>query len=259
MNQKNGEGTLQVDSLEVKIFEKSEEMGEAAAAFVSEKISAAIREKNVANIILATGASQFEFLDVLRQDDSIEWSKITVFHLDEYLGMDAQHPASFRKYLRERILDEVNPRKVYFIEGDTNNTEGEVRRYEELLRPHPIDVACIGIGENGHLAFNDPHVADFHESSLVKIVELDERSRRQQYGEGWFESMEDVPRRAITLTIPAIMRSRAISCAVPAKRKAEAVYRTLNDPISTECPATVLRRHDDSVLFLDSDSASKLE
>jgi len=259
MNHESGERTLQVDSLKVRILEKSEELGAAAAAFVSEKISSAIREKNLANIILATGASQFEFLDALRQDDTVEWSKITVFHLDEYLDMDAQHPASFRKYLRERILDEVNPGQVHFINGDVGDADGEIERYENLLQTHEIDVACIGIGENGHIAFNDPHVADFRDSRLVKIVKLDERSRNQQYGEGWFDTFDEVPKRAITLTIPAILRSQTISCAVPARRKAEAVYRTLNGPISTECPATVLRRHNDTVLFLDSDSAGKLK
>jgi len=252
------ENTMQVESLDVRIFGTSEEMGEAAAAFVSESLTTAIQEKDAAALILATGASQFEFLNALKRDDSIEWSKITIFHLDEYLGMDEHHPASFRKYLRERILDDVKPGQVHYIEGDTDNVEGEVLRYENLLRTHEVDVACIGVGENGHLAFNDPHDADFNESRLVKIVELDDRSRQQQYGEGWFESIGEVPARAITLTIPAILRSKVISCVVPAQRKAEAVFKTLNGPISTDCPATILRRHGNAVLFLDSHSASKL-
>ena len=207
---------------------------------------------------LATGASQFTFIDAFKKDTSLDWSCISVFHLDDYKGMPEDHPASFRRYLRERILDEVKPGAVYFLEGDAKDVDRELERYEELLRSHPIDVACIGIGENGHIAFNDPHVADFEDRYWVKIVELDEDCRRQQYGEGWFESLDDVPRSALTLTIPAILGSKTISCAVPDSRKANAVYNTLYGPISTDCPASILRTHSDATLFLDGFSSSKL-
>ena len=244
--------------LTVRIFDTSQEAGQSAAEFVAERLRAAISRNSKANLILATGASQFDFLASFKGDKSVEWSKITVFHLDEYKGMSDQHPASFRKYLRERILDEVKPATVHLLEGDARDIEAETRRYEDLLRSHPVDVACIGIGENGHIAFNDPAVADFDDPRLVKVVELDEACRRQQLGEGWFKILNDVPAQALSLTIPAIMNCRTISCVVPDARKARAVNATINGPINTACPASILRRHKDAVLFLDSHSAQDL-
>jgi glucosamine-6-phosphate deaminase len=188
----------------------------------------------------------------------IDWKKITVFHLDEYLGMSINHPASFRKYLKERILDKVIAKKVYYLEGDSSDIETTVANYEALLQNHPIDVACIGIGENGHIAFNDPHVADFNDPKLVKVVELDDACRKQQLGEGWFPTFEDVPTHALSLTITAILRCKHISCVVPDERKAEAVFNTINAEISTACPATILRTHANTILYLDKNSASKL-
>lgn len=246
------------ENIKVKIFASKEEVGKAAAIAVAEKLDAAISEKGLANLILATGASQFQFLENL-QKQAIDWKKITVFHLDEYKGMPVTHPASFRKYLRERILDKVQPKQVHYLNGDAPDAEAEVLRYENLLKEHPIDIACIGIGENGHIAFNDPPVADFNDPKLVKVVELDEACRKQQLGEGWFPTFDDVPTHALTLTIPAIMGCKHISCVVPDGRKAEAVYNTLNTEISTACPATILRTHPDTVLYLDSESASKLD
>ena len=246
------------DNLKVKTFENKEEMGQAAAVAVAEKLNVAISEKGFSNLILATGASQFQFLEHLQQQ-AIDWKKITVFHLDEYKGMPVTHPASFRKYLKERILDKVQPKQVYYLNGDAPDAEAEVLRYENLLKEHPIDIACIGIGENGHIAFNDPPVADFNDPKLVKVVELDESCRKQQLGEGWFPTFDDVPTHALTLTIPAIMGCKAICCVVPDERKAEAVYNTLNDEISTKCPATILRIHLDTILYLDEGSASKLK
>ncbi len=246
------------ENIKVKIFANKEEVGKAAAIAVAEKLDAAISEKGLANLILATGASQFQFLENL-QKQAIDWKKITVFHLDEYKGMPVTHPASFRKYLKERILDKVQPKQVHYLNGDAPDAEAEVLRYENLLKEHPIDIACIGIGENGHIAFNDPPVADFNDPKLVKVVELDEACRKQQLGEGWFPTFDDVPTHALTLTIPAIMGCKHISCVVPDGRKAEAVYNTLNTEISTACPATILRTHPDTVLYLDSESASKLD
>jgi glucosamine-6-phosphate deaminase len=173
--------------------------------------------------------------------------------------MPVTHPASFRKYLKERILDKVQPKEVHYLNGDAPNVEAEVLHYENLLKEHPIDIACIGIGENGHIAFNDPPVADFNDPKLVKVVELDEPCRKQQLGEGWFPTLDDVPTHALSLTISAIMGCKAISCVVPDERKAEAVYNTLNAEISTACPATILRTHADCILYLDEGSASKLK
>ncbi len=246
------------ENIKVKIFASKEEVGKAAAIAVAEKLDAAISEKGLANLILATGASQFQFLENL-QKQAIDWKKITVFHLDEYKGMPVTHPASFRKYMRERILDKVQPKQVHYLNGDAPDAEAEVLRYENLLKEHPVDIACIGIGENGHIAFNDPPVANFNDPKLVKVVELDEACRKQQLGEGWFPTFDDVPTHALTLTIPAIMGCKHISCVVPDGRKAEAVYNTLNVEISTACPATILRTHPDTVLYLDSESASKLD
>jgi len=246
------------EQLNVKIFATKDEMGKAAAISVAEKLNAAVAEKGFANLILATGASQFQFLEHLQQE-AIDWKKITVFHLDEYKDMPVTHPASFRKYLKERILYKVQPKQVHYLAGDAPDAEAEVLRYENLLKAHPIDIACIGIGENGHIAFNDPPVADFNDPKLVKVVELDEPCRKQQLGEGWFPTFDDVPTHALSLTIPAIMRCKAISCVVPDERKAEAVFNTLNAEISTGCPATILRTHPDTILYLDEGSASKLK
>ncbi|MEQ8552081.1 MAG: glucosamine-6-phosphate deaminase [Cyclobacteriaceae bacterium] len=248
---------FKVDNLEVSVFEAAKEMGSAAADLVAKKLGEAIESRNEANLILATGASQFPFLEALKKEQ-IEWNKVTVFHLDEYKGISDTHPASFRKYLKERILDEVKPAKIFYLNGDAPDAEQEAIRYEENLKKYPIDIACIGIGENGHIAFNDPPVADFNDPRLVKIVELDEACRNQQLGEGWFPTFDDVPKEAITLTITAIMNCKAISCVVPDVRKAEAVYNTLYGEITTQCPGSILREHPQTTLFLDKGSASNL-
>ncbi|MCY1719406.1 glucosamine-6-phosphate deaminase [Prolixibacteraceae bacterium Z1-6] len=249
---------LKKDKLNVEVYSNNENLGEAAAVSVAEILNQAVSDRGNANLILATGASQFEFLKSL-QKQNIEWGKVTVFHLDEYKDLPDTHPASFRKYLKERILTQVKPGKVYLLNGDVEDLETEISNYEELLRNHPIDVACIGIGENGHLAFNDPPVADFNDPKLVKIVELDNDCRMQQYNEGWFESFDDVPKYALSLTIPAIMQCKKISCVVPDERKAKAVFDTINTEISTKCPATILRTHPDTVLYLDKPAASLLD
>lgn len=245
------------ENLRVRIFEDADKLGKAAAGSVAEILNTVIAEKGFANLILATGASQFQFLEHL-QKQVIDWKKITVFHLDEYLEIPETHPASFRKYLKERILKKVKPRQVYYLQGDVADAQKEAARYEALLKQHPIDLACIGIGENGHIAFNDPPVADFNDPSLVKVVELDEACRKQQLGEGWFTTFDDVPTHALSLTIPAIMDCKAISCVVPDERKAGAVFDTLNTGISVKCPATILRTHQNTILYLDKGSASKL-
>jgi len=247
-----------VDHLNVLVYEEPSAMGEAAADFVAGTLTKTIESKGAANMILATGASQFSFLKALKEKN-IDWEKVTVFHLDEYKGMPDSHPASFRKYLKERILDEVAPGKVFLLNGDAENLDQVMAEYENKLKNHPIDIACIGIGENGHIAFNDPPVADFNDPKWVKVVELDEECRKQQFGEGWFPTMDDVPTEALSLTIPAILHAKVISCVVPDERKAEAVYNTLYTEISTACPATILRTHPNTRLFLDKASATKLK
>lgn len=246
------------DSLQIKIFENSDALGKAASMAVSQQLNDVIGKKGHANLILATGASQFSFLEYL-QNETIDWKKITVFHLDEYLGIPESHPASFRKYLKERILQKVKPGQVHYLEGDAADVNAEASRYETLLKDHPIDLACIGIGENGHIAFNDPPVADFNDPRLVKAVALDQACRMQQLGEGWFSSLDEVPTHALSLTIPAIMACATISCVVPDERKARAVYEAVRGEISTACPASILRRHPDAVLYLDPFSAKLLE
>lgn len=252
------EKSFQIDNLSVKIYGQTKEMGAAAADYVTRKLKDAIEKKGRANLILATGASQFSFLEAL-QTKEIDWGKITVFHLDEYKGISESHPASFRKYLKERILNKVAPKKIYFLNGDAPNLQLVINNYEEALKAHPIDIACIGIGENGHIAFNDPGVADFKDPKLVKVVELDEACRNQQLGEGWFPTFADVPKEAVTLTITAIMNCKAISCVVPDERKSRAVYNSLYGDISTSCPASILRTHPETVLFLDKGSASLIK
>ena len=248
---------LKVEQLDIEIFDEEADMGFASANFVKQKINAAIEGRGVAHIILATGTSQFSFLNALKKND-IDWKNVVVFHLDEYNGISDTHPASFRKYLKERILDDVNPKKVFLLNGDADDIEEVMKEYSQALENHPIDVACIGIGENGHIAFNDPPVADFNDSKKVKIVDLDEDCRNQQFREGWFPALEDVPRQALTLTIPTILSSKSISCVVPDERKSEAVKNALQAEISTACPATILRTHSDIKLFLDKWAAGKL-
>lgn len=249
--------TFHADQLLVKIYEDKKQMGESAADFVTQHLQEAIQQKGTANLILATGASQFSLIEALKEKE-IEWEKVTVFHLDEYKGISDQHPASFRKYLKERILNIVKPGKVYLINGDAENLDEEIAEYEKQLKAHPIDIACIGIGENGHIAFNDPPVADFNDPKWVKVVELDHACRMQQLGEGWFPSFEDVPKEAVTLTISAIMSCKTICCVVPDERKSVAVHNTIYNEISTECPATILRNHPDTVLFLDMPASGKI-
>ena len=245
------------DKLRVVICPSAAEMGENAAVYVYEKLRNAISERGSANLVLGTGASQYPLHNALLKK-SIEWHKINLFHLDEYIGITDKHPASFRRFLRERIAEKTGPKNVFYINGDSTAINEEISRYEKLLKVNPVDVACIGIGENGHIAFNDPGVADFDDPEYLKVVELDEACRKQQVGEGWFSAIGDVPERAVTLTVPAIMDCKYICCTVPDERKSDAVSRTLTGEINRICPASVLRRHNNAVLFLDEPAARKL-
>ena len=245
------------DKLRVDVSPTATEMGVRAAAVVAGKLQKAVEERGAANLILGTGASQYPLHDALLRLD-VEWAKINLYHLDEYIGISDDHPASFRKFLRERIAATIKPQSVHYLAGDCPNIDVEIDRYAQLLRANPVDVACIGIGENGHIAFNDPGVADFNDPEYLKVVELDDACRRQQVGEGWFPSLPDVPGKAVTLTVPAIMSCRFLCCTVPDERKSEAVYNALTHDISTSCPASVLRTHCDAVLFLDRFAANRL-
>jgi glucosamine-6-phosphate deaminase len=249
--------TFKVGPVDVRIFAEKVALGQAAADFAAERIQTAIAAKDEAFVIFATGASQYEFLDALVKKDDVEWTKVTAFHLDEYIGLPDTHPASFRRYLRERLFSKLPFRSVNFLNGTAEDVEAECERYEALLKAQIIDLACIGIGENGHLAFNDPP-ADFEADQFVHIVTLDKQCRMQQVGEGHFASLETVPEQAISLSVPAILEAKAISCVVPDKRKAEAVKCALEGPITPECPASALRKHDNCVLFLDTPAASAL-
>ncbi len=240
------------------VYKTKGDMGAAAGSTAAGAIRRAIADKNQASIILATGASQFEMLEHLTSVDTIDWSKVTMFHLDEYIGLGPDHPASFRKYLRERFVDRVGRLKaVHFVHGDAKDPAAECRRLGDLIRAHPIDVACVGIGENGHLAFNDPP-ADFETEEPYLVVDLDERCRRQQLGEGWFASFEAVPSQAISMSIQQILKSRRIIVTVPDRRKAEAVRNALEGPVTPRCPASILQQHENCFIFLDEPAASLL-
>jgi glucosamine-6-phosphate deaminase len=243
--------------MEKFIYKTKQEMGAAAAPHAADAIRKAIKEKGKANIILATGTSQFETIKNLTSSE-IDFSKVIMFHLDEYIGLPADHPASFRKYLKERFVDEVSGLKaVHFVEGNADDPQQECRRLGDIIEKHPIDAALIGIGENGHLAFNDPP-ADFETEEPYIIVELDEKCRAQQLGEGWFENLEQVPRKAISMSIRRIMKSACLIVSVPEKRKAEAVKDALEGKVTNMCPASILQTHQNCKLFLDADAASLL-
>jgi glucosamine-6-phosphate deaminase len=243
--------------MDLHVFEDKETMGIAAARRTAELLSAAIADRGTANLILATGASQFEMLAALVQQD-VDWSKVTAFHLDEYISLPASHPASFRKYLRERFVEKVPElRAFHFVNGEAEDPEAECDRLDALISSLTIDVACIGIGENGHLAFNDPP-ADFETEAAYIVVNLDEDCRRQQLGEGWFPTLDAVPKQAISMSIRQIMKSAAIVCTVPDARKAAAVEKAVEGPVTNQVPASILQEHPRCDMYLDTASAVRL-
>jgi glucosamine-6-phosphate deaminase len=250
--------TIKADVLEVRVFPTQPELAAAAAALAAECLRAAIEQRGTARAILASATSQIQFLAALVTAPGVDWSRVTLFHMDEYLGVGADHPASFRRFLRERVHARLPVREFHYLAGDAPEPLKEIARYTGLLRAAPLDLCCLGIGENGHVAFNDPPVADFDDPHDVKLVQLDEACRRQQVGEGCFPMLDAVPRYAYTLTVPALCRASRLVCVVPERRKAEAVRATLRDPVSTACPASMLRRQPHATLFLDADSASLL-
>jgi glucosamine-6-phosphate deaminase len=244
-----------IEHLSVKIFPTVEEMGAAAAGDVAAKIVELLERQPVVNIIFAAAPSQDEFLKRLVAFERIEWQRINAFHMDEYIGLSPTAPQSFGNYLRRMIFDRVPFRTVNYINGSAPDIEKECERYSRLLLNHPPDIACLGIGENGHIAFNDPDVADFDDPETVKVVTLDQTCRQQQVNEKCFDTLSDVPATAMTITIPALLKAGRTFCVVPFKNKAEAVFNTLYGKVSERCPATVLRRKENSLLYLNGDSA----
>lgn len=241
--------------MQTKTFDTPQAMGEAAGNLAALKIEAAIHDRNEANIILATGASQFETLKSLINYDIIDWARVTVFHLDEYVGISENHPASFRLYLKQRFLQKVGKVKdFHFINGSAENPQDECERLKRLIDVVEIQVALVGIGENGHLAFNDPP-ADFELKDPYLVADLDEKCRMQQVGEGWFNGLEDVPTQAISMSIKQIMLSNSIICSVPDERKAQAVKECVLGEVSNLHPASILQQHDDCTIYLDNGSA----
>ncbi len=244
--------------MEYFVFDTKEKLGKEAAAKGASFITQAIKETGSAHIIVATGASQFEMLEALVVSN-VDWSKVEVFHLDEYLGMSMNHGASFRKYLKEKFVDKVkNLKAIHFIEGDSKNIDKEIARLNDLISSKTIDVAFVGVGENGHLAFNDPP-ADFETIVPYLVVDLDEACRKQQMGEGWFPTVEDVPLKAISMSIKHILKSEHIINTVPDARKADAIKCAMEGKVSNLCPASILQTHPSCYWYLDKDSASKLK
>lgn len=246
------------DSLPIEVYASEADLGRAAAERASAIIRDAVQRRGDARVVIATGNSQYAFTDALR-DQQIPWDRVTIFHMDEYVGIAADHPASFRRWIRERIEEPFAPAKVHYIDGNAADPEAECVRYEAELRSQPLDLVCMGVGENGHLAFNEPHQARFDDDRWARVITLAQRSREQQVGEGHFATVDDVPATAISLTVPALLAGAAVQVCVPEQRKAPAIAATLNEPITTAFPASILRRSAHATLFLDPDSASKVD
>ncbi len=243
--------------MEVIVCESAEQLGAKSADRGAQAIQSAIKERGEANIIVATGVSQFATLAALIGEPDIDWTKITGFHLDEYIGLPMSHPASFRGYLKQRLVDRVSLREFHYINGE-GDPQAECRRLNEIIRRHPIDVAFVGIGENAHLAFNDPP-ADFETEEPYIVVELDDACRRQQLGEGWFPTFDDVPKRAISMSVRQILKSRTVVCCALDDRKATAVAASLDGPVTPNVPASILQQHADTWMYLDRAAAAKLQ
>jgi glucosamine-6-phosphate deaminase len=241
----------------VKLFKDSTAMAEAAAQQAAATIKRAIAERDRCRIVLATGTSQFQFLDALTATEGIDWKKVDAFHLDEYVGIPVTHPASFRKILLERVVQKTGIASYYFLEGDASDLSSAIENVARQLTSAPIDIAFVGIGENGHIAFNDPP-ADFESEDPYLVVELDEACRRQQVGEGWFNGLSQVPTRAISMSPRQIMKAREIVAVVPDQRKAKAVQSCLEGKVRPDAPASILRQHPNATLFLDDESSSLL-
>lgn len=246
------------NTLAVRIYETRQEMGDAAAKATAEKINELLQNKKEVNIIFAAAPSQNEFLASLIKKE-IDWTRVNAFHMDEYIGLNATAPQLFGNFLKDRIFGLLPFKTINYLNGNAANIEEECSRYEKLLMDNATDVVCMGIGENGHIAFNDPHVADFNDTKLVKIVNLDQPCRQQQVNDGCFNALSFVPTHALTLTVPALMKAKHVFCMVPGALKANAVYNTLHQPLSAQYPSTIIRNHPSAILFLDKKSAENIK
>lgn len=245
-----------VNKLRVRIFQTEQQMGDCAGKDIADCIRAAQQEKEEINIIFAAAPSQNKMLAKMCSEPGIEWERINAFHMDEYIGLDENHPASFRNFLNRTIFEHFPFKSVNLIDGNAENISFETERYSNLLNEHPADICILGVGENGHIAFNDPCVADFNDPEMVKAVVLDECCRNQQVNDGCFPKLEDVPLRAITLTIPTLCRAQYMFCSVPHATKAVAIKNMLDGNVSIDCPASILTRHENAYLYTDSAAAS---
>ncbi len=250
---------LLAEKLAVNIYNTREEMGADAAKRVSAKIQELQNTQEFVNIIFASAPSQNEFLDALATDTAISWERIRAFHMDEYIGLPGDAPQSFGHFLKVRLFDKVPVHAVYYLNGNNSETDAECEHYAHLLMEYPTDIVCMGIGENGHLAFNDPHVAFFDDPQTVKVVALDIPCRQQQVNDGCFGSFGQVPETAFTLTIPTLMSSKFVFCMVPGINKAQAIQHTIEAPVQEVYPSTILRTHPQAILFIDRASAGKLQ
>lgn len=247
---------LKIDELSVKISESRMQMGAQAASEAATCLKQLLNKQENVNIIFAAAPSQNEFLDALSRIEGIDWQRINAFHMDEYIGLKKDAPQGFGNFLREHIFSKVPFQQVFYLNGQVAHIQDACQEYSELLQNYPTDLVFMGIGENGHIAFNDPHVADFQDPYRVKVVDLDEKCRQQQVHDGCFANMEEVPTHALTLTIPTLYKASYLFCMVPGKTKAWAVNETLTGVISPQCPASILRRHPHATLYIDKDSSS---
>ena len=254
----NAKKDFRVDSLGVQIYNSEAELALSTATIVQQYLQQILKTQQTATVLFATGNSQLKFLDALVKLNNIDWSRVICFHLDEYLGISANHPSSFRYYLRERIEKPISPQKFHYIEGDTLQPLQECDRYSKLLTAQQIDLCMLGIGANGHLAFNEPNVADFNDAYKVKLVKLDSINHQQQVNQGHFPNIESVPKYAFTLTIPTICAAKKIICLAPGKGKAKVVKQLLEGKITEELPASILRKQPQANLFLDAEAAEQL-
>lgn len=245
---------IKTDKLITRVLEDRKLLGAAAAEAVYRKITSLLATEPYINIIFAAAPSQNEFLSNLIEKD-IDWSRINAFHMDEYIGLDADAPQGFGNFLKARIFDQADFRSVNYIDGNADSMEDECLRYENLLQQFPPHLVCMGIGENAHIAFNDPHVADFDDHKMVKVVDLDMECRQQQVNDGCFASITQVPQYALTLTIPTLFSGKYLFCMVPGEKKAKAVHHTLTQEITEKYPSTILRRHQNAIMFTDTQSS----
>jgi len=242
------------DKLHVRVFESRPVMGKYAGQEAATHIKKLLAQKETINVMFAAAPSQNETLAEILNDADIDWTRVNAFHMDEYVGLDPEHPAGFRNFLKRAIFNKKPFKTVNLLNGNADDPEQEAARYSQLLVDYPLDVCLLGVGENGHIAFNDPPVADFNDSKLVKVVKLDEICRQQQVNDGCFENIDQVPTHALSVTIPGLTSAKAMFCTVPAPTKANAIRAMINDEISTACPATILRKHDSAKLYTDADA-----